>query len=230
VVATEPARTAALATGIPPERIELIGLPIRRAFVRARDQPKPAARIRLGLHPERPLLLLTGGGAGIGKLLPIARAVARRLANHTNPTQMAIIAGHNQALLRQLHAESWPMPVTILGFVEDMASWLSAADLLISKAGPGTLAEAACVGVPVIITGFVPGQEAGNVAWFEQSGAGIFASVPEWVAALIDEWFQPGNPTLREMAARARSSAQPDAARRIAEAALALYTERRSNR
>jgi len=223
VVATEPARAAALASGMVPERVEMIGLPIRQAFVRALDQPKPAARVRLGLHPERPLLLLTGGGAGIGKLLPIARAVARRLAGHASLAQIAIIAGHNQALLRQLHAESWPMSVTILGFVEDMAGWLSAADLLISKAGPGTLAEAACVGVPVIITGFVPGQEAGNVTWFEQSGAGVFASVPERVAALVDEWFQPGDPTLSEMAVRARSAGQPDAARRIAETALALY-------
>ena len=38
-----------------------------------------------------------------------------------------------------------------------------AADVLVSKAGPGTIAEAAAVGLPVMVTSHLPGQEAGNV-------------------------------------------------------------------
>ena len=38
-----------------------------------------------------------------------------------------------------------------------------AADVLVTKAGPGTIAEAAAVGLPVMVTSFLPGQEAGNV-------------------------------------------------------------------
>lgn len=115
------------------------------------------------------------------------------------------------------------MPVIPLGFVEQMADWLAASDLLISKAGPGTLAEAACVGLPVLVTDYIRGQETGNIDWIESSGAGAFARDPERVAELVCEWLQPGNPTLSEMAARVKAIARPNAAVEIASAALALY-------
>lgn len=220
VVATEPARQAALANGLEPSKVKVIGLPIRRAFAEICGRSRPDARAGLGLRADLPLVLLTGGGAGIGKLLSTAKAITGRLAREETPAQMAIIAGNNDVLLRRLRSESWPIPVTVLGFVEDMASWLAATDLLITKAGPTTLAEAACAGVPVLITGFVPGQENGNVTWIEQHNAGEFVPEIAQAARLVGEWLRPGNPQLEEMAIRARAIAQPEAASRIVEAAL----------
>ena len=222
VVATEPARAVALACGVPADRVRVIGLPIRRAFVEMRARSKQEVRAQLGLSPDRPLVLMTGGGAGMGRLLPNAQAIARRLAAQTVPAQLAIITGHNRVLQRRLRAETWPIPVTVRGFVDNMAEWLAAADLLISKAGPGTLAEAACLGVPVLITGFVPGQEEGNVAWTVQHGAGRFEENSDQIAALVADWLRPGDPSLGQMAARARAIARPDASSEIAEAALSL--------
>ena len=57
-----------------------------------------------------------------------------------------IIAGNNQELLKRLRAQQWSLPVTVLGYVENMAEWMAASDLLVTTAGPGTLAEAACEG------------------------------------------------------------------------------------
>lgn len=222
IVATEPAREMALACGLAPQRVRVIGLPIRRAFAEARGRPKPEARAQVGLAPDRPLLLLTGGGAGIGRLLPIARAVAHRLARHVPQPQLALIAGRNRSLQQRLTAERWPMPVQVLGFVENMADWLAAADLLITKAGPGTLAEAACLGVPVLISDFIPGQETGNIRWFEQHGAGRYVPAPADIARCADELLRPENPALGQMAAHVRELGQPDAARAIADAALRL--------
>lgn len=222
VVASEPARQIALACGLAPSRVQVIGLPIRRAFLAARGLPKPEARARVGLHPARPLVLLTGGGVGVGRLVSGARAVAQRLAHHASGAQLAIVAGRNQPLQRRLLAEPWPMPVHVLGFVENMADWLAAADLLVTKAGPGTLAEAACLGVPVLITDFIPGQEQGNVDWVTDNGAGLFERDPERGADLVAELMRPGNPRLEQMAPRARAMAQPNAAVEIAQAALRL--------
>lgn len=222
IVATEQARQSALACGLAPERVHVIGLPIRRAFAEARDRPKPAARALVSLAADRPLLLLMGGGAGIGRLLPIARALAKRLAAHPAQPQVALIAGRNPELQRQLAAERWPMPVQTLGFVDNMADWLAAADLLITKAGPGSLAEAACLGVPAIISDFIPGQEAGNVAWFEGHGAGLYEPHPEGIARLADDLLRPENPALAEMATHARALSRPHAAAEIAQAALSL--------
>ncbi len=183
-------------------------------------------RAKLGIRPDVPLILLTGGGAGIGKVAQMASVIAARLADAQVPAQMAVIAGRNKELLRQLQSEPWPMPVIPLGFVENMPEWLAACDLLISKAGPGTLAEAACVGVPVLVTGYIPGQETGNVEWVTRSGAGAFAQEPERVAELVAEWLQPGSSTLTRMAERARSISRPDAAEEIGRVALDLYRQR----
>jgi 1,2-diacylglycerol 3-beta-galactosyltransferase len=223
VVATEPARDSAIACGVSPERVRLLGLPVRRAFSTIWGRPKPAARAQLGLDPYRPLVLLTGGGAGIGKLVPLARAIARKLAKEAYPAQMAVIAGRNQIMKKQLQSERWPLPVKVLGFVDDMPNWLAAADLLVSKAGPGTLAEAACAGLPVIVTGYIPGQEDGNVTWIEQHGAGIYAREPQRVGALVSELLRPNNPLLAHMAAQSHALARCDASAQIAQAVLEIY-------
>jgi len=103
-----------------------------------------------------------------------------------------------------------------------MAEWLAAADLLITKAGPGALAEAACLGTPALITGYIRGQESGNVTWTVEHGAGIFEPDISRIAELVTDWFRPGDPALARMSAAASALAQPDAARQIAHAALGL--------
>ena len=227
VVATEAARDVALACKVPPDRVRVIGLPIRRAFAEMRGRPKAEVRSHLDLAPDRPLILMSGGGAGVGRLLPIARAVTRALTAHRAQPQVAIIAGRNSVLERRLRAETWPIPVTVLGFVNNMAEWLAAADLLITKAGPGALAEAACLGTPALITGYIPGQEAGNVTWTVEHGAGIFEPETGRIADLVSDLLQPGNPELARLSAAASELARPDAAQQIAHAALGLLAAKR---
>lgn len=65
-----------------------------------------------------------------------------------------------------------------LGFVKNMAEYMVAADVLVSKAGPGTIAEAAAMGLPVMVTSHLPGQEAGNVDIVLNGGFGDFCEDP----------------------------------------------------
>jgi 1,2-diacylglycerol 3-beta-galactosyltransferase len=227
VVATEAARNVALACKVPQDRVRVIGLPIRRAFAEMRGRPKAEVRSQLRLAPDRPLILISGGGAGVGRLLPIARAVTRALCGHRAPPQVAIVAGRNGVLERRLRAETWPIPVTVLGYVNNMAEWLAASDLFITKAGPGALAEAACLSTPILITGYVPGQEVGNVTWAAGHGAGVFEPDTNRIADLVFELFRPGNPELAHMSAAAGELARPDAARQIARAVLDLLAGNR---
>jgi 1,2-diacylglycerol 3-beta-galactosyltransferase len=56
---------------------------------------------------------------------------------------------------------SEPQPKVLvhpLGFVTNMAEYMVASDVLVTKAGPGTIAEAAAVGLPVMLTSFLPGK------------------------------------------------------------------------
>lgn len=222
VVATQPAYETGLSCGLTPDRLKLIGLPIRRAFGQMQGRDKGDLRARLGLAPKKPLILMSGGGAGIGRIVPMARAVAKRLAQQERDVQMAIVAGRNKELQRRLQRQKWPIPVRVLGFVDNMAEWMGATDLLLTKAGPGMLAEAACLGVPVVITDFIPGQEIGNVSWVVKNGAGLYEHEIEGISAVVGELLRPGNPTLEMMSAQARAMARPHASDEIVAATLRL--------
>mmetsp|Transcript_26272 Transcript_26272/g.62458 ORF Transcript_26272/g.62458 Transcript_26272/m.62458 type:complete len:381 (+) Transcript_26272:888-2030(+) len=77
-----------------------------------------------------------------------------------------------------------------LGFVTDMPEYMVAADVLVSKAGPGTIAEAASVGLPVMMTSFLPGQEAGNVDVVLEKQFGEFNKNPTKIAETVTSWLQ----------------------------------------
>lgn len=51
------------------------------------------------------------------------------------------------------------------GFVHNMPEWMSASDMIITKAGPGTIAESLICGLPVLLNAFIPCQEEGNVTY-----------------------------------------------------------------
>ena len=61
------------------------------------------------------------------------------------------------------------------GFVDNMADWLRCADIVVGKAGPGTIAEALCCATPLVLTSHLPGQEEGNAEFVVQAGAGSYA-------------------------------------------------------
>ena len=58
-------------------------------------------------------------------------------------------------------AEDWPDNVNahIVGFVSNMDEWMAACDVIVTKAGPGTIAEATTRALPVMLSSFLPGQE-----------------------------------------------------------------------
>jgi 1,2-diacylglycerol 3-beta-galactosyltransferase len=101
-----------------------------------------------------------------------------------------------------------------LGFVTNMAQYMVASDVLVSKAGPGTIAEAAAVGLPIMLTSFLPGQEAGNVDVVLEGGFGDYNSNEEGIAEEVACWLQDEN-LLNAMSAAAREVGHPHAAEDI---------------
>ena len=105
--------------------------------------------------------------------------------------------------------------VVPLGFVKNMAEFMVAADVLVSKAGPGTIAEAAAVGLPIMVTSHLPGQEAGNVDIVLNGGFGDFCIDPESIALEVACWLQ--DPQLLDvMSQKAMAVGHPHAAEEIA--------------
>jgi len=103
----------------------------------------------MGFWTDRQVVV-TGGAEGSGGIYRRAAAIVRRLDDVT----VVAICGRNRRLHRRLTrlAARSGGRLTALGFVDNMAEWLRCADLVVSKAGPGTIAEASCCGAPLVLT------------------------------------------------------------------------------
>jgi 1,2-diacylglycerol 3-beta-galactosyltransferase len=197
--------------GLRPDQLFLFGLPIRPAFARAL-RTKPDLRRSLRMDVALPAVLLIGGGEGVGPVEEIAAQLARQLsAGGSAAGQIVVICGRNKALQERLQARTWPIPVTVNGFVDNMPDWMAASDCVVTKAGPGTIAEALISGLPIVLSGFIPGQEEGNVPFVVENGVGEYSKNPSEIAAIVARWFGTGRDDLPIMAARARELGHPQA-------------------
>ena len=79
------------------------------------------------------------------------------------------------------------------GFVNNMEEWMSAADVIVTKAGPGTIAEAIVSNLPIVLNGFIPCQEFGNVNFVTSRGLGAFEGDPMRIAEVLEKWLLSGS-------------------------------------
>lgn len=211
----------ALRAGLRPQQLRQFGLPIRPVFARE-PPPKALVRQKLGMMPEVKAVLIVGGGEGMGPVGEIARAVAQRLAGNGQgvgppAAQLVVICGRNLELQRELSSYNWPVPAVIHGFVENIWDWMAACDCIITKAGPGTIAEACALGLPILLSGYIPGQESGNVPYVLKHGVGVYVTEPWQIAEVISGWFGPQQTILEQIATNARKVGHPRATFQIVE-------------
>jgi 1,2-diacylglycerol 3-beta-galactosyltransferase len=129
-------------------------------------------RRSLGLGENEFLVLLTGGAEGSGGIARRAKAILRWFAD----VDVIAVCGRNARLKRRLdrRAARSRGRLTVTGFTRNMPDLLRCCDLVVTKAGPGTIAEAACYGAPMLLTSHVPGQEAARPSssrWRQPGGA-----------------------------------------------------------
>lgn len=210
-VPTERVRQIALRCGLKQSQLRQFGLPVRRPFWEdARE--KHAVRAQLRLVKEVPTVLVVGGGDGVGGVGRIAVSIAERVHRRLGAcgAQLVVVCGKNERLKQQLLRRSWPVSVHVKGFVHNMSEWMAASDVIVSKAGPGTIAEALIRGLPIVLSGFLPGQEAPNVEFVTRSGVGTFSRDPSTIGRIVSEWV--ADPTaLAERSRRARRLGRPNA-------------------
>ncbi|RMF79821.1 MAG: glycosyltransferase [Chloroflexi bacterium] len=201
----------AVEAGMSQQRLKLSGLPVHTRFTH-RPHNKLLARRMLGWRPDLPTILLVSGGDGIGTLDELGATIdAQRL-----PCQLAIVTGKNHDLKMRLEHREWNQPTHVYPFVKDMAALMCAADILVTKAGPATITEACVTGLPIILSGAIPGQETANVDYVVRNGAGVFAPQPSQVTDTIAAWLS--NEDLRgQFAHNAQSLARPNAVYQIAD-------------
>ncbi|HEY2933035.1 MAG TPA: hypothetical protein VGK99_14935 [Acidobacteriota bacterium] len=172
--------------GALPESIEVAGIPVRASFhanlLRARED--------LGLSTGHPVVLLMAGGMGPARLDRIAVEL-NRLSNE--PIQIVAVAGKDQGLLHRLQALRLPR-VTLLvnGWTDHIEQYMAACNLLITKPGALTLAEAEAMSLPTIVFDPLPGPEEENLRSFLGRGAGFTAGNPTEIAQLALDLLRQG--------------------------------------
>ncbi|HVS48541.1 MAG TPA: glycosyltransferase [Candidatus Dormibacteraeota bacterium] len=224
IAPTELARKVALRRRVPADRVKLLGLPVDLRFRPPAPGERQALRRRFGLDERRFTVLVIGGAAGVGHLTQQVRA----LGWEPYQWQLVVVCGRNEKLRRRLEELRFATPTLVLGFVEYMPELMRACDMVVTKAGPGAIAEALATGLPLIITGFLPGQETPNVDYVVDSGFGAYAPKD---SDLLDEVrvLAEGGPTWREMARKAQELAHPYASSDIARECLLLAARYRAS-
>lgn len=219
-VATEAMRDIMVARGIAPERVAVTGIPVDPRFT-AIGESRPALRERLHLPRGRKIVLMMGGGLGMGPIVKMMDA----LSNSREPVCAVVIAGRNAKLHARVLAAARALdyPVRVLPFVDNVHEYMHAADVLLTKPGGLTTAEALVAGVPMILFKPLPGQEERNVRYLTERRAAVRARTPAELERTVRDLIE--NPSRTErMAAAIRDIARPDAAAEIAEIVRRLAT------
>lgn len=198
-------------------RVLRAGVPCRAGF-----EPSPYAWAGRGQELR---VLVLGGSQGARSLNEVVAPALSRLEIPVNIVHQ--VGKGNLAALRQRYAELRRPGTSVIEFIDDMPSAIRAADLVISRAGAGAIAEICAIGRPSVL---VPLAASGdhqlhNARAIERAGAAVClpssaASVETLSARVADLARDPGR--LARMAEAARAWGRPEAAGKVARDLLAL--------
>jgi UDP-N-acetylglucosamine:LPS N-acetylglucosamine transferase len=172
------------------ERIfQTSGMILNPRFYNYSHIDRAAERAKQGLDPSRMTgLVLFGGQGARTKMLEIDR----RLSQSKLPVQLILLCGKNERLLRELRAQPRPMPRLIEGFTTNVPYYMQLSDFFIGKPGPGSIAEALEMGLPVIVerNAWTLPQERYNATWVQEKQLGLvvrnFDTIADDVARLLE--------------------------------------------
>ena len=203
--------------GIPPSKIKVSGIPVAPKFRKSHDAGE--IKEKYGLRKADPVILIMGGTQGLGEM---ERIVKELLKDKEHGYQLLIVAGSNKKLfarLKRLSRKEGGENMRLLSFVENIDELMEASDMVVTKAGGMTTAEAVVKELPMIIVSPIPGHERRNTDYMVEKGAAVevedFTEVPQKINELFDS-----EGVLEAMKKNARKLSRPESALDIAKLAL----------
>ena len=189
IAGTEKAAEQARAMGHDDAHVFLTsGMILRPDFYAEDDSDPVALRREMGLREGLTTAIVLFGGHGSTLMYDITE----KLDAAELPLQLILICGRNDALAGKLRARQWKMPLHVIGFTKEVHRLMRAADFLIGKPGPGSIAEAMVRKLPVLIecNAWTLPQERYNAEWVKKKGVGIvlksFENVVDGVKRMLD--------------------------------------------
>ena len=187
---TEKAAEQARALGHDDSHVFLTSGMILRPDFYVEDNSDPVAlRKEMGLSPGLTTGIVLFGGHGSKVMYDITE----RLDDAGLPLQLILICGRNEQLAAKLRAHQWKMPVHIIGFTKEVHRLMRAADFLIGKPGPGSIAEAMVRKLPVLIecNAWTMPQERYNTEWVKEKNVGIVLKSFKDVVTGVKQMLEP---------------------------------------
>ena len=205
IVPTEQAKQLYLKRGLDPQRVHVLGMPIDPKFTLPVESKKELQH-KLGLEHGIPVVLLVSGGEGSG-LWPTIQAISKARLQ----VQLLIITGRIKRLYMHLQRirSSLHVPAKILGFVHNMPEMMHAADVIVTKAGPGTICEALACELPLILNSYLPGQEEGNVTYVLENNVGSIVHNSVELVDALRRLVKPGSQVMSQQLVNARRISRP---------------------
>lgn len=150
--------------GLPEQRLIASGIPVRQQFYRQGDRTQ--ARRLLGLPETGVVALLMCGSMGCGPMRKIAKELSEEMPEGA---QVVAICGSNEKLYDTLSELQGPK-LQVLGFTRQIADYMDAADLIVTKPGGLSATEAANKHLPMVFINAVGGCEGRNFDYFLAKG------------------------------------------------------------
>ncbi len=169
-------REKLIALGIPEDRVFVTGIPTDEKFSAPVDLT--ALRQKLGLQPGILTVLIATGSFGMGPIEELIRSLSKY--------QLLIVCGHNKELVERLKPLSQGN-THVLGLVHNMDELMSVADVMVTKPGGLSIAEALVKKLPLIFFSAIPGQETNNIMVLKSNGAARDQMDVKEIAAYIDD-------------------------------------------
>jgi processive 1,2-diacylglycerol beta-glucosyltransferase len=221
IAPSEETRQNLIGQGVLPERVNAHGIPTNQLFTSPID--KAAVVKSLGLQPDLPKILVMGGSLGLGPM----KSVIRKLNKLPQPFDIIVVTGKNEELQEQLARKGPRLRHTtrILSFVENVHELMEIAEMIVTKPGGITTAEALVKKLPMIIINPIPGQEAMNTEYLLSQNVAVEAGDANDVMLFVDEFLR--NPRkLWAMREAAAALGRADAAEKTAQDILRLLAVR----
>jgi len=216
-VSREETREFMASIGVPRDRIQASGIPVRPGLA----DPVDAAEVRkrFDLDPELPVVLISAGASGGSYMLNIVRQVRRS----EQKFQAVIICGRNEELRGQVNdlVSRLPERFRVLGYTTEMADLMRIASLFVGKPGGLSSSECMAAGLPMVIINPIPGQEVRNADYLVEEGAAVRCNYATTVGFKVDSLLADPE-RLRTMAANARRIGRPNAGRTVVETSMQL--------
>ncbi len=198
--------------GIPTERIFGTGIPVSARF--AERVGHAAAREALGMDADEPVVLIMSGGVGCGNIQALCNEL---LQQGSEPFAIYVLVGRNTDLQLELEAAYADCGrLHIVPFTREVARYMNASDVMISKPGGLSSTEAAVATIPLVHILAFSGCETKNAAFFSAHGMSVRAeNAKEAVCAALE--LLHNRDKAETMRAAQRENIPPDAADRIIE-------------